>query len=162
RFGLAAVAAASLVAHASAAELAITPEVSNLQAVLDQAAEGDEVRLSAGTYRGPLRITGRITLARERGAVGAGSPQGSVGSVAAPGGVVRGIEVRGSGRSLETMDSGIFVEQSARAAVIEDNRLEDNLFGVYVHGAPDAVVRHNRITGLRQARVSEAGNGVSV
>ncbi len=162
RFGLAALAAASLVAHASAAQLAVTPEVRDLQAVLDQAAEGDEVRLSAGTYRGPLRIARRMTLAGENGAVVAGSRQGSVVTVTAPGTVVRGIEVRGSGRSLETMDSGIFVEQSAREAVIEDNLIADNLFGVYVHGAPDAVVRRNRITGLRQARVSEAGNGVSV
>lgn len=162
RFGLAALAAASLVAGASAAQLAVTPEVSDLQAVLDQAAEGDEVRLSAGTYRGPLRISRRIMLSGESGAVVTGSRQGSVVTVSAPGAVVRGIEVRGSGRSLETMDSGIFVEQSAREAVIEDNRLEDNLFGVYVHGAPDAVVRRNHITGLRRARVSEAGNGVSV
>jgi nitrous oxidase accessory protein len=162
RFGLAALAAASPVAHASAAQHVVTPDVSDLQAVLDHAAEGDEVRLSAGSYRGPLRIVRRITLAGESGAVVAGSRQGSVVTVTAPGAVVRGIEVRGSGRSLETMDSGIFVEQSAREAVIEDNRIEDNLFGIYVHGAPDAVVRHNRITGLRQARVSEAGNGVSV
>ena len=162
RFGLAALAAASLVAHASAAQHVVTPDVSDLQAVLDHAAEGDEVRLSAGSYRGPLRIVRRITLAGESGAVVAGSRQGSVVTVTAPGAVVRGIEVRGSGRSLETMDSGIFVEQSAREAVIENNRIEDNLFGIYVHGAPDAVVRHNRITGLRQARVSEAGNGVSV
>ncbi|WP_225703614.1 nitrous oxide reductase family maturation protein NosD [Bradyrhizobium cenepequi] len=161
-FGMAALAAAILVARASAAQLAITPEVSDLQAVLDQAAEGDEVRLSAGTYRGPLRIAHRIILAGEAGAVVTGSRQGSVVTVTAAGAVVRGLDVRGSGRSLETMDSGIFVEQSARDAVIEDNRLEDNLFGIYVHGAPDAVVRHNRITGLRQARVSEAGNGVSV
>ncbi|TAI67976.1 nitrous oxide reductase family maturation protein NosD [Bradyrhizobium sp. Leo170] len=159
---MAALAAASLVARASAAQLAVTPELSDLQAVLDQAADGDEVRLSAGTYRGPLRIAHRITLAGEAGAVVAGSRQGSVVTVTAPGAVVRGIEVRGSGRSLETMDSGIFVEQSARDAVIEDNRIEDNLFGVYVHGAPDAVVRHNHITGLHQTRISEAGNGVSV
>ncbi|MBO4221586.1 nitrous oxide reductase family maturation protein NosD [Bradyrhizobium neotropicale] len=161
-FGLAALAAASLVVQASAAQLAIAPDVSDVQAVLDQAADGDEVRLSAGTYRGPLRIARRITFAGETGAVIAGSRQGSVVTVTAPGAVVRGLEVRSSGRSLETMDSGIFVEQSARDAVIEDNLLEDNLFGVYVHGSPDAVVRHNRITGLRQIRISEAGNGVSV
>ncbi|MFH0297581.1 hypothetical protein AAFX91_10130 [Bradyrhizobium sp. 31Argb] len=67
RFGLAALAAASLVARASAAQLAVTPELGDLQAVLDQAADGDEVRLSAGTYRGPLRIAHRISRSRRRG-----------------------------------------------------------------------------------------------
>ena len=162
KLGLAALVAASPVVRSSAAQFAITPEVGDLQAVLDKAADGDEVHLAAGTYRGPLRIARRITLAGDKGAIVAGSRQGSVVTVSAEGAVVRGLEVRGSGRSLETMDSGIFVEQSARNAIVEDNRIEDNLFGVYVHGTPEAIVRHNHITGLRQARVSEAGNGVSV
>jgi nitrous oxidase accessory protein len=60
------------------------------------------------------------------------------------------------------MDSGIFVEQSARGCIVEDNQLEDNLFGMYFHGAPDAVARHNTIVGLRQARNGETGNGITV
>lgn len=162
QLGLAALVAASLVVRASALQLAMTPEVGDLQAVLDRAADGDEVHLAAGTYRGPLRIDHRITLAGETGAVITGSHQGSVITVSAAGAVVRGLEVRGSGRELETMDSAIFIEQSARGAVVEDNRLEDNLFGIYLHGAPEAVARHNVVVGLRQARISETGNGVTV
>jgi nitrous oxidase accessory protein len=76
--------------------------------------------------------------------------------------VVRGLDVRGSGRSLETMDSGIFVEQSARGAIVEDNSIEGNLFGIYLHGASDALARRNTVIGLRQARMSETGNGITV
>lgn len=162
QFGLAALAAAGLASRVSAAQLAVTPESGDLQAVLDRAADGDEISLRPGKYRGPLRISHRITLAGTTGSIVAGSGQDSVITVSAPDAVVRGLEVRGSGRSLEKMDSGIFVEQSARGAVIEDNHIEGNLFGVYVHGAADAVVRHNRIIGLRQPRISETGNGVSV
>ena len=46
--------------------------------------------------------------------------------------------------------------------MVEGNKIEGNLYGVYIHGAPEAVVRGNEITGLRDGRVNEAGNGVSV
>ncbi len=162
QLGLAALLAAGLTTHAWAAQLSIKPEEPDLQAALDRAADGDEISLAPGTYRGPVRLTHRVTLSGTNGVVISGSGKGSVITVAAPGAVVRGLEVRGSGRSLETMDSGIFVEQSARGAVVEENHLEDNLFGMYLHGAPDAIVRHNVVIGLRQAHNSETGNGITV
>jgi nitrous oxidase accessory protein len=159
---LAAFLAASIGARAASAEkFSLTPET-DVQSILDAAADGDEVWLAAGTYPGPLRVAHRIILSGAAGAVLAGSGKGSVITVAAPGAVVRGLDVRGSGRSLESMDSGIFIEQSARGAIVEDNHLEDNLFGMYLHGAPDAVVRHNVVVGLRKARNSETGNGITV
>lgn len=162
QLGLAAFVAASVGTRGWPAQLTVTPGESDLQAVLDRAADGDDISLSPGTYRGPLHLSHRITLSGTKGAIVAGSGKGSVITISAAGAVVRGLEVRGSGRSLATMDSGIFVEQSARSAVVEDNHLEDNLFGIYLHGAPDAVARHNVVIGLRQARISETGNGVTV
>ena len=162
QIALAAFFAAGADTCALATQLTVTSEVGDLQAVLDSASDGDEVVLAAGTYRGPLRISHSVTLAGRTGAIVAGSGEGSVITVSAPGAVVRGLGVRGSGRSLETMDSGIFVEQSARGAVLEDNYIEGNLFGMYLHGAPDALARRNVVVGLRQAHSSETGNGVTV
>lgn len=162
RFGLVALAAAGLSARASAAHLSVNPDMGDLQAILDHAADGDDVWLAPGTYRGPLRIGHRLTLEGVAGTVIVGTGRGSVITVSAPGAVVRGLEIRGSGRSLETMDSGVFVEQAATGAVIENNRIDDNLFGIYLHGAANALARHNIIIGLRQPRISETGNGASV
>jgi len=162
RFGLAALAAAGLSSRAWAAQLSISPQEQDLQAVLDRAADGDEISLSPGTYHGPLHLAHRVTLSGTKGVAVAGTGTGSVITVSAPGAVVRGLEVRGSGKAPETMDSGIFIEQSARGAVVEDNHLEGNLWGIYLHGAPDAIVRHNVVVGLRQARNSETGNGITV
>lgn len=160
---LAALLAAGVAARAARAErVSVTPDAGDLQSVLDSASDGDEVSLGAGTYRGPLHVASGVILSGTTGAVVVGSGKGSVITVSAPGAVVRGLEVRGSGRSLETMDSGIFVEQSARGALVEDNRIDGNLFGIYLHGSPDAIARHNVIVGLRQARMSEVGNGVTV
>ena len=60
------------------------------------------------------------------------------------------------------MDSGIFIEKTAAGAVVEANRIEGNLYGVYIHGAPEAIVRRNEIIGIRTGRMNDAGNGVSV
>ena len=162
QIGLAVLVAASFAARASTAQILVTPDVNDLQGVLDQTADGDEVRLAAGNYRGPLRIDHRVMLTSDARAIIVGTGNGNVITVSAPGAVVRGLEIRGSGRSLETMDSGVFVEQSATAAVVEHNKLENNLFGIYLHGAANAIARGNRIVGLRQPRISETGNGVSV
>ncbi len=166
-YRIAFVALAALAASAGprislAKQLSVAPDVGDLQAALDSVSDGDEVQLAAGSYSGPLHLTRRIALSGAPGTIVRGPGHGSVITVSAPGAVVRGLEVRGSGRSLETMDSGIFVEQSARGAVVEDNKMSDNLFGIYLHGAPEALVRHNIVEGLRQVRTTEAGNGITV
>lgn len=140
----------------------VGPDSGSLQAVLDEAAPGDVLHLRPGLYRGPFRIDRSLVLEGEPGAVLDGGGAGNVLSVLAPDVTVRGLTIRRSGRNLEAMDSGIFLEKSATRARVEGNRLEDNLFGVYIHGAAEAVVRANSIIGLRTSQLSEAGNGVSV
>lgn len=159
---LAALVAAGMAAPATASSIKVAPDGGDLQAVLDRAVDGDEILLEAGTYRGPLRIDRRVTLQGVAGTVVQGSGEGSVITISAPEAIVRGVEIRGSGRSLEQMDSGIFVAQSAKAARIEGNRITDNLFGIYLHGAPDALAQNNLIIGLRRDGPGEIGNGVSV
>jgi nitrous oxide reductase len=46
--------------------------------------------------------------------------------------------------------------------LVEGNRMEGNLFGVYVHGAEGAVVRGNVITGRVGGRLAEHGDGVAL
>jgi nitrous oxidase accessory protein len=60
------------------------------------------------------------------------------------------------------MDAGVFVEKTAAGAIVENNRIEGNLYGIYLHGAENSVARANAIVGIREGRVNEAGNGVSV
>ena len=72
-------------------------------------------------------------------------------TVSAPGAMVRGLVVRGSGRDLEKMDAGVFIEKTAARAVVEGNRIEGNLYGVYIHGAPEAIVGRTRSSGCARA-----------
>lgn len=158
---LAAIFAAGTGLPVRAAELRVPPGAA-VQPVLERAAEGDVVILPAGDYRGPVRIDRRVTLQGEPGAVVTGPGEGSVVTVLAPGAVVRGLTVRGSGTDLPALDSGIFVAKTAAGAVVEGNRLDGNLYGIYLHGAEESVARGNVIVGMREGRRNEAGNGISV
>lgn len=158
--GLAAALAAS---PASAETILVSADAqTGLQDILDAARPGDIVRLSAGEHRGPVTVAAALTLEGEPGAAVVGGGQGSVVTVAAAGAVVRGLEIRGSGRDIGAFDAGVFVAQTARGARVEDNVLTDNLFGIYLQGAPDSVASGNRIIGISEGRTAETGNGVHV
>ncbi|MFD2249456.1 nitrous oxidase accessory protein [Pseudochelatococcus lubricantis] len=133
-----------------------------LQAVVDAAAPGDLIVLAAGSHAGPVTVDKALTLEGAHGATITGTGRGSVITVTAPGVTVRGLTVTGSGTELSAMDSGIFVARTATAALIENNEIVGNLCGVYLHGAAESVVRANRIVGLKEGRLSEAGNGVTL
>jgi nitrous oxidase accessory protein len=146
---------------AAAETLKVAPE-QPLQAVLDRAQDGDVIELAAGDYKGALRIDRRVVLTGRPGAVLVGAGVGNAVTVTAPDVTIRGVTIRGSGHDLETMDSGVFLEKSAERALVENNRFEANLFGIYVHGASGSRVLHNIIEGARGGRLQEAGNGVSL
>ncbi len=132
------------------------------QEVLDRAQDGDVITLASGEHRGPIRIDRRIMLQGEPGASLTGSGEGSVIGVYGPGVEIRGLTIKGSGRDLQAMDSGIYLEKTAERALVENNRIIGNLFGVYIHGAAGTRVQGNVIEGLQNIRRADAGNGVSV
>ena len=132
-----------------------------LAAALARAATGDRIILKGGRWRGPLVIAAPVTLQGEDGAVVDGGHKRHVIEVAAPGAVVTGLTITGSGADLEHMDSGVFLTKKAVGARVQGNTLTDNLHGVRVQGAKDALVAGNRITG-RLGRQADLGNGVTV
>ncbi len=158
---LVAAAASAAAAPAAAGERRLEPGA-DLQAAIGAAVPGDLLRLASGRYRGPVTIDRPLTLAGEPGARLEGDGEGSVITVTAPGVTVSGLTVVGSGIDVPGMDSAIFVSQQASGAVIRGNRLENNLFGVYLHGAADSLVADNVILGRQDLRLAEAGNGVSI
>ncbi|MBR0725435.1 nitrous oxide reductase family maturation protein NosD [Bradyrhizobium manausense] len=133
-----------------------------LQALLDGARAGDIIELAPGEYHGSVRIDRPLQLIGKQGAVLDGDTTDNVITVSAPDVTVRGVTIRGSGRDLQAMNSGIFLQKTAERATIEDNHLAGNLFGIYVHGARGSRVVRNDVEGLRGGRLSEAGNGVSL
>lgn len=133
-----------------------------IQPLLDALPPGATIRLAQGRHVGPLRIERPLALLGEAGAVLAGPGTGSVVVVSAPDVRIEGLEITGSGLDTPAMDSAILLTQAAVRARVRSNRLVDNLFGVYVHGAAGSVIENNLISGRRDLRLPEAGNGVAI
>jgi nitrous oxidase accessory protein len=130
---------------------------------LSRAAPGDTVHLMSGTFRGDLVVTlPGLTIEGDPGAVVQGSGTGETIRVTAPDVTIRGLTIRGSGLTLIDKDSGVFLDRTADRAQVADNRLEENLIGIYLDGPHDAIVRGNHIEGLRRLRRTERGPAISL
>lgn len=151
---------ASAVLWAAAAITAAAADLPPLADRIAAAAAGAVVRVEAGVHAGPLTLDKPLTLAGEEGAVIEGDGDHSVITITAPDVTVRGLTITGSGTSLASEDAGVYVTRSAPNALIERNRIKGNLFGVFLKGAPAALVRDNVIANRSDLRMSERGNGV--
>ncbi len=155
-------AAACLGRPLAAAELAVSPGGGKLARAVAAARPGDSLRLAPGLYDGPVVVDRPLSIEGRPGVVVDGGGHGTVIRITARGVAIRGLTVRNSGIRQEDIDSGIFADKGGDDAVIEDNRLENNEFGISLRGAAGAVARHNVILGRQDLRVNERGDGISV
>jgi nitrous oxidase accessory protein len=130
----------------------------SLQEAIDAAPPGATLEVRGGVHDGPIRIDKPLTLIGVDSPVLDGQGQGTILWITAPGVTVRGFVIRRSGRSLTHEDAGIRAE-GAPGVILEDNRLEDVLFGIYLKDSPGARIRNNRIRGLD---VPEAERGDAI
>ncbi len=145
------------------AEVIHVKEGQSVVQALSHAGPGDTLRLAPGTFHGDLVVDlPGLTIEGEPGAVVEGGGAGDAIRVNAPDVAIRGLTIRGSGLTLIDKNSGVFLDRRADRARVEDNLLEDNLIAVYLDGPHDAVVRGNRIQGLRRLRLSERGPAISL
>jgi nitrous oxidase accessory protein len=159
---LAALVFAEAVGGVRAATIEVEPGGGGIKQALAAAKPGDTVRLKKGVYAGPVVIDRSIVLEGEPGAVVDGGGKGNVITVTAAKVTVRGLLVRRSGASLNKMNAGIFLTETAHDALVEGNRLTGNLFGVYLLGPNNAMVRNNVIIGRRDLRENDRGNGIQL
>jgi nitrous oxidase accessory protein len=132
----------------------------DLPAALAAAQPGDTIVIPPGIYAGPLVVdVPGLTLEGQEGAIIDGGGLGDVFTVNAPDVTVRGLTIRNSGDSLDREHAGI--TGLAPRLTIENNRLENVLFGIYLKEAPDSVIRGNRITGM-DLDIGRRGDGIRV
>lgn len=128
-----------------------------LQPWLDAAAPGSTVRLPPGRYDGPATVDKPLTLDGGGQAVIDAGNRGTVLTVKADRVTLRGLALTGSGDSHDAIDGAIMAE--GRELLIEDNRIDNVLFGISLHRTSDSVVRRNRIRS-RAADIADRGDGL--
>ena len=116
-----------------------------IQSALDIAQDGDTILVRPGAYLGPIEVKKSVKLIGQGRPSIDGEGQGTVVRLAAPDILFKGFDVKNSGDLLSAEHTGIVA--GAPRAVIEDNRLENVLFGIYIHRAPGSQVKNNRMTG---------------
>jgi nitrous oxidase accessory protein len=137
---------------------AVAAQPFDLQAALAAAQPGDTIVVPPGTYPGPLVVdVSGLTLEGQGWPVIDGQGLGDVITITAPDVTVRGLVIRHSGDSLDRENAGI--TGTAPRLTIEDNRLEDVLFGIYLKEAPGSVVRRNQVGG-KDLDIGRRGDGI--
>jgi nitrous oxidase accessory protein len=131
--------------------------VQPLQAWIDVAAPGSVLQLPPGVYSGPAVINKALTLDGGGRAVIDAGGRGTVLTVRADHVTLRGLTLRNSGHSHDALDGGLMAE--GKHLLIENNVIEDVLFGISLHRSDDSIVRGNRIRS-RKVELADRGDGL--
>lgn len=117
------------------------------------------VRVRAGVYREPTVIVRQpLTLVGDSGAVLDGEGQRELLVVGADSVTVRGLTFRNTGTSQATDRAALRIVESA-GCLIEYNRFDNTLFGIYLQRASACLVRRNVLQGMSGSQ-TVTGNGL--
>ncbi|QDV02938.1 Periplasmic copper-binding protein (NosD) [Planctomycetes bacterium Pla86] len=144
-------------ASAAAVDDTRTLGVERIVALIEASSDGETIQIPAGTYVGNLVIERSVVLEGRGEVVIDGGGEGTVVTILAPGVTLRGLHVRGSGAGVDREPAGIRAEVGP--SIIEDNVLEDVLFGIDLRMASDSIVRRNRIVGM-PLEAGRRGDGI--
>ena len=114
-----------------------------LQPLIDATPTGGTLRLAAGIYGAPGKITRPMRLEGAPGAVVDGGGIGSILTVLADDVTVIGLTLRNSGERHETTDAAVRLR--GKHGIMKDNTIEDCLFGFELKQSDRNIIRRNRI-----------------
>jgi len=133
----------------------------DLRSALNAAQPGDVIEIPPGVYRGNFIINKPLTLIGVDWPILDSNNQGHVIEVRNASNVtIRGLVIRNSGARLDKEHAGIAVDKSPRLT-IENNRLENTLFGIYIKESPHSRIVDN-VIGAKDLEVPARGDGIRV
>jgi len=134
----------------------VTDTVSN---AISQAQDGDTILI-----QGPRVFHERIVINKSIQLLGTNFPTidadgiGTPLTIAAPEAEVRGLTICNSGHDLTGFDSAVMI--TARAATVQECRINSDGFGIYVRGVGGCVIERNEIFGGKGLASASRGNGI--
>ena len=128
-----------------------------LQLYIEITPSGGVLNLEPGFYSGPAVITRPITINGHGMVTIDAQGEGTVLSVEADNTIISGLHLTSSGHSFDKMDAGIIIK--ADNVLIENNIIENTLFGIILHRANKNTIRNNSITSI-ETSLSLRGDGL--
>lgn len=125
---------------------------------LHAASSGDTIHVMPGRYTGNIVLKIPVTLEGSGQPLITGNGNGSVITVLANNCTIRGFIIRGSGYELQNEDSGVLIKSDQN--VVEQNRLDDVLFGIYLFHAARNTIKNNLIHGRPTLDIGDRGAGL--
>ncbi|MCP4288786.1 MAG: nitrous oxide reductase family maturation protein NosD [Gammaproteobacteria bacterium] len=128
-----------------------------MQLFVELTPAGGVLRPPPGVYSGPVVIGRKITLEGRGQVTIDGGGSGTVVQVKADSSIIRGMKIINSGGLHDKLDAGILLE--ANDVLIEDNVIENVLFGINLRKANDNRIRGNHISSQGESK-SLRGEGL--
>lgn len=127
------------------------------QALVDAAPAGSVLRPRPGNYAGPVHLTKPLTIDGGGKVTIDGGDKSTVFVLDTSGATVRGLHLRGSGSSHDSDDACLNVR--GHDNLIENNRIDDCLFGIDLKQSNNNIVRGNQIRS-KPADLGVRGDGL--
>jgi len=133
--------------------------LASLTEAINKAAAGDRIIVHEGVYiEHDIVIDKPLTIEGEGEAVIDGDRKGMVLIVRSDSVTIRGLTVQHAKVSFIDDNAAILLDEVGNC-LIENNRLKDNFFGIYLAKSHDSIIRNNYITGHFTSE-SSSGNGI--
>lgn len=146
---------------AQAKNITVSPSgsITTLTGAIAAASPGDRIIVEEGVYtEHDVVIDKPLTIEGRGEAVIDGDRKGMVLIVRSDSVTVRGLTVQHAKVSFINDNAAILLDQVSNC-LIENNRLKDNFFGIYLSKTHDSIIRNNYITGHFTSE-SSSGNGI--
>lgn len=133
--------------------------VISIQEAINMAIAGDTIRVLPGIYReSNISIDKPLTIHGVDRPVIDGEGEGYIIVIKADNVTLSGFDIRNTGRSYVRDYAAIILEKS-NDFIIENNRLENVFFGIYLAETERGIIRDNRIESY-DIREASSGNGI--
>lgn len=130
----------------------------SISSAIEFAKTNDTIVVNEGIYNEHLIVDKTLHLIGINQPTIDGGGKGTVVLIKSPGVTFKGFGVRGSGESLSVEDSGIVLD-SAQNSIIEDNSLNDVLFGIYLKNSSGTLIYNNIVVG-KDLPIAVRGDGI--
>ena len=129
------------------ASLCTATPLTPLQPLIDATPTGGTLRLQPGSYAGPATINRPMSIDGGHQAILIGDGKSTVLSISGKHVTVRKLRLTGSGELHDRIDTGILLEGDEHR--IEDNEIDDVLFGIHLKQVNRSRISGNRVTGKK-------------